>query len=375
LEGQSIWNPIYSPTGHILYRRAPANPGLWAVPFSLSRLEMTGEPFLVEPDGNFASVSSEGTLVFVRGASAARRELVWVNRKGEVEGGVGQPQQNIRRPALSPDERRAAVMGTENENGDIWIHDLQRGTRTRLTFSAGIDWDPAWSPTGDQIVFWGGDDSSLLMKAADGTGQIETLVRSEDRPDGEPDISRDGKFLVYTAAGEKTNLDLWYLPLAPEKSGAPGAGPAKPVVFLQTPASERHPAFSPDGHYLAYVSDESGRDEVYVKQFPGGEGKWQVSVNGGHWPRWSTRGDRLFYAEQNFMLEVPVQNRPSLSLGNPRRLFSGQSTGILVAGGLFGYAVSRDGQRFLMVRNAGEEDTKVSLTVVQNWFAEFKEKN
>ena len=188
-------------------------------------------------------------------------------------------------------------------------------------------------------------------------------------------ISRDGKFLVYTALGEKTTMDLWYLPLAPEKGGAPGAGPANPVVFLQTPASERHPAFSPDGHYLAYVSDESGRDEVYLKQFPGGEGKWQVSVNGGHWPRWSTSSDRLFYVEDNFMLEVPVQTRPSLSLGNPRRLFSGQSTGTLVSGGFFGYAVSRDGQRFLMVRNAGEEGTKVSLTVVQNWFAEFKEKN
>ncbi|MDX1390102.1 MAG: hypothetical protein R3344_12985, partial [Acidobacteriota bacterium] len=208
IENEGIREPIYSSSGHILYRRSTSQAGLWAVPFSLASHEVTGEPFLVDPEGSNASAGGDGVLLYIRGASASLRQLVWVNREGVVEETAGQPQSNIGSPVLSPDGRYVAVMGQENENWDIWIHDLARSTRTRLTFGSKMDWDPTWMPDGKTVVFWDGETRALSSRAADGTGQTEPLL-TEDLPDsGVPTITPDGKTMVF-----------WAVPRSP--TGAP----------------------------------------------------------------------------------------------------------------------------------------------------------
>jgi len=362
LDSQFLWAPFYSSTGHILYRRRGTNAGLWAAPFSLSRLEVTGEPFLIEPDGDYPTVSADGTLLYIRGAGSGLRQLVRVNREGVVEGTIGQPQARIASPSVSPDGRHVAVMARENESWDIWIHDVERGTRTRLTFGAGQDWDPTWTPDGKRVIFWDGSTRAISMKAADGTGETEILVTEKIIDSGIPSVSPDGKLMAFWGINRETREDLYTMPLD---------GDRKPVMLLQTPASEEHPRISPDGRYLAYVSDESGRVEVYLTQFPGGEGKWQVSVNGGQTPAWDRRGDRLYYREEDAIMEVDVVTEPAVELGSPRKLFTAVEAGVEI----FGYTrfdVAPD-ERFMMVREIKEEGVEPSLVLVRNWLSEFQE--
>lgn len=205
------------------------------------------------------------------------QQLIWVDRRGTVLGSIGQPQESIRTPALSPDGRRVAIAATEeNRNQHIWIQDIARGTKTRLTFDAAGDRLPVWSPAGDQIAFeamWSGA-GDIFIQAVDGRGVAHPLVTGPLR-EFAPDWARDGKYLIYQVTDPKTRNDLWYLPLPGER---------KPVPFLQTPFNEAQPAVSPDGRLVAYQSDEFGREEVFVKPFPTGEGKWQVSTKGGVHP-------------------------------------------------------------------------------------------
>jgi len=359
LEGSVIWHPAYSPTGHILFWRGPSNAGLWALPFSLKKLEATGEPFLVVAGGRYATAARDGTLCYVQGTGGQNQQLVWVNASGKVEGVIGQPQYSMRHPVVSPDGRQVAVMINESEVWDIWLLDLSRGTRTRLTFTPSVEWEPTWHPSGTHVAYADAGSKTIVLQRSDGTGEKEVLAKLE--PDGgEPSFTRDGKFLVFTLRGKETKEDIWYVPLEGER---------KPVPFLQTPATEGGAQVSPDGRFLAYVSEDSGRSEVFLKKFPSGEGKWQVSVNGGSWPRWNGRGDKLFYREGTKLMEVAVAAQPSLTLSTPRQLFSGEALGLLMYEPIR-YDVAADGRRFLMVQNAGQGG-EASLVVVQNWIAEF----
>ena len=359
LEGSVIWHPAYSPTGHILFWRGPSNAGLWALPFSLKKLEATGEPFLVVAGGRYATAARDGTLCYVQGTGGQNQQLVWVNASGKVEGVIGQPQYSMRHPVVSPDGRQVAVMINESEVWDIWLLDLSRGTRTRLTFTPSVEWEPTWHPSGTHVAYADAGSKTIVLQRSDGTGEKEVLAKLE--PDGgEPSFTRDGKFLVFTLRGKETKEDIWYVPLEGER---------KPVPFLQTPATEGGAQVSPDGRFLAYVSEDSGRSEVFLKKFPSGEGKWQVSVNGGSWPRWNGRGDKLFYREGTKLMEVAVAAQPSLTLSTPRALISGEELGLLMYEPIR-YDVAADGRRFLMVQNAGQGG-EASLVVVQNWIAEF----
>ncbi len=361
LEGQRIWEPIYSRTGHILYRREPTNEGIWALPFSLSDLEVTGEPFLVVPEGNVPSVSNEGTLVYIRGATTRLTQMIWVDRGGQAIAEIGQAQQQLPWPTLSPDSRRVAVSAIEGDNQDIWIHDVERGTKTRLTFSPEEEGLPAWSPEGDRIAYYKGvpPDAAIEIKRADGTGEPEPLTEGVF-----PSFSPDGRYVAYANWSDDTNLDIWYRPLI---------GEGEPTLLVQTSVNDISPQISPDGRYVAYMSNESGRSEIYIKRFPGGEGKWQVSVNGGHWPRWDGRGGRLFFAEGDGLMEVIVSTDPSLTLGTPRKLFTRDRLGIpLPFGWPPAFDVAPDGDRFVVLQRVGEETPTRGITVVQNWFSEFR---
>ena len=363
IEGQDIRDPAYSPTGHILYNRRPNNSGIWAVPFSVADLETTGEPFRVTEGATLPTVSANGTVVYIPQSNARIGQMAWVDRNGDVLETLGEPHDLFPMPAISPDGTRVAVCAVEGSQWDIWIHELSRGTRTRLTFNGEAN-DAVWTPDGTALIYYDGNSTSdfvLKRRPADGTREPEELG-----PGWFPSPSSDGRYLAYTRRTEGGTSDLWYLDF---ETGD------EPTQFLATDAFEFFPRFSPDGRYIAYVSNESGRQEVYVNRFPSGEGKWQVSVDGGVWPQWSSDGTRLFFAGGDDILEVDVTVEPTIRLGTPRTLFSRPSFSYPMPAGLPpGFAASADGSRFLVVQPVEDDSFDRSVTVVLNWFEGFRKR-
>ncbi len=368
LPGEHIWHPVYSPSGHLLFRRDAPYQGLWAVAFSPSRLEVLGKPFLVAPDARFPTVASDGTLAFARGPFETLTQLVWRDRNGREVGSLGEPGFFAPMPALSPDGRRVAIPLTENERTGIWIFDLERGTGRLLTTEAVAPLAPAWSPSGDRIAYQTGEDQDSLavwVRPADGAGEARLLAHGMGGS-----FSPDGKIFVYSAwrNGEK-DFDLAYVP-------ADGGGTPTPLGRAQ--GIEAEPSVSPDGRYLAYSSwIGAGRSEIEIRSFPSGEGRWQVSSNGGRSPRWSRRGDELFYAHDNDIMAVGVKTTPGLSLGPPRKLFTLEPSGarsVWFGISLEGFDPAQDATRFLTLRNASAGAGGRTITIVQNWFAEFQGK-
>ncbi|MCA1582975.1 MAG: protein kinase [Acidobacteria bacterium] len=371
LPGEHLWHPTYSPSGHLLFRRDAPYRGVWAVAFSLSRLEAVGSPFLVAQNAKFPAAASNGALAFSRGPFETLTRLVWKDRNGREVGTVGEPGFFTPLPALSPDGRRLAIAISEEERTEIWILDLERGTRRRLTaegVSPGAA--PVWSPSGDRIAYQtGGDQDSLAiwMRPADAGGEARLIARGMGGC-----FTPDGKAFVYsTLAGMGTEFNLAYV-----RFGAD----TEPVVLARAPGTQAEPAVSPDGRYVAYSSWLAGRSEVEIRPFPSGEGKWQVSSDGGRSPKWGRNGDELFYARDNDIMAVEVKTSPTLSLGPPRKLFTREQSGAKVEwfGILMdGFETGEDAGRFLMLKNAGSGDPGRGRTIaiVQNWFAEFRGKD
>ncbi len=340
-----------------------------AQPFDTARLELSGEPFPVvdtvyydreEGDVDF-SVSANGVLVY-RGGSQSTR-LVWVDRKGKEIRAVG-PAGEYRNPAVSPDETRIAINRVDSQTGnsDLWLYDLGRDTPSRFTFHSASESDPVWSPDGQYLVFWSNRESTygLYQKLASGVGEEEALVKS-DVVRYPRDWSVDGRFIVYETEDAKTKADLWVLPLF---------GDRKPFPFLQTEFPEREGRLSPSGHWIVYDSTESGRREVYVQSFPTPGSKWQVSTQGGSTPIWRKDGRELFYlADDGRLMAVPVSAGNTFEPGSPEPLFQIRFLGALF-GGIEHYAVSADGQRFLM--NVAVEEAASPITIVLNWTAGLK---
>jgi Tol biopolymer transport system component len=268
--------------------------------------------------------------------------------------------------ALSPDGQRVAVRSDESGNSDVWVHDLTRATNTRLTFDEQTEFQPAWSPSGTEIVYCKG--TSLMRKAADGTGEAVALLQAKNAVYW-PNWSRDGRYLVYEEGSPDTGRDIRYVDL-----GANGVA-GEPVTLLGSPAAERFPNISPNGRFLAYASGESGRSEVYVRPFPSGTGRWQVSLTGGVFPRWRGDGRELYYVGNDMLIAVPVSSDSALTLGQPQTLF--EAAGVSPAAqGARGYDVSADGQRFLTIMpvEGNEQTASPKIRIVQNWHEEFRDR-
>jgi len=365
LEGGSF--PRYVPSGHIVFARGPV---LLAVPFDAGKLEVTGNPVPLEEGlsinmvtgaANF-DVSREGTLVHVMGfAGLTQSDLVWVDRRGATKP-LGLPARAYDQPALSHDARYVAIHIVEESN-DVWTHDTSRGTLTRFSFQPSEDEAPLWSPDGKRLVYSasvGTEPRAILWKNADGSGAEEVLAS----PGGHihlSSISPDGKFLLYTNYEAGSLGDMWLLPLEGER---------KPRPFLQTPFDERDAQFSPDGRWVAYTSNESGPDEIYVQGFPEARGKWQISTGGGYGPRWSQKGQELFYRSGNKMMAVRYSSAPAFAPSTPQLLFEGNYGFHPRREG--NYSVSPDGQRFLMLKNREVDAAQSRIQVTLNWFDELK---
>jgi serine/threonine protein kinase len=358
IEGGDLRAPTYSPTGHLLFTRTRESEGLWAVPFSLSRLEVTGEPFLVVPKGAYGGASSDGTLIYVDSEAGSDVELVWFDSQGTILGTIGQPQRDMQDPAVSPDGTQVAVSGKENEDWDIWIHG-EGGRKERLTFDKGRELMPHWSPDGSRILYHHppGPVASIYAVDWDGGGDRKLII------DGRR-VSLAQDRIAFVRTGDTTRGDLWW-------SSLDTNGDAE--AFLQTDADESSPALSPNGRFVAYTSDESGTPQVYIRPFPEGSRKWQVSVEHGWHVFWSPKGDRLYYHTYNKVMEVQVSTDPVLRLGTPR-LFIDPDRSTLSHGN--GIDVTADGKRFVGIRRVettGEDEVEEGIHVVLNWYSEFRD--
>ncbi len=264
-------------------------------------------------------------------------------------------------PRLSPDGQRIAVSIAPN---DIWLYDMGRDALSRATFGGTFNTVPIWSPDGKRFAFQSnaGGPSSLFWQPADGSGAAERLTKSGGIS-VPTSFSPDGQTIAFAQFHPgTTGFDIWTV----------GLGDRKERPFLETPYNETAARFSPDGHWLAYASDESGRWEVYVRPYPGPGGKWQLSTEGGAEPAWNPTGRELFYRAGTRMMAVPVTLQPGFSSGKPVVLFEGPW--LPTPRTSPNYDVSRDGQRFLMLKSADEDQGAQQIVVVQNWLEELKQR-
>ena len=371
--------PEYVDTGHLIYAAAGS---LQAVRFDVAKREVLSDPVTVVEQvmtaetgaANF-SVARNGTLAYVLGGAAIQRSgtrlLVWVSRQGREEL-IAVPARAYLYPSISPDGTRIAL-AIDDQERDIWTWDVARQKLTRLTFDPGRDWYPAWAPDGRRVVFSSARAGvpNIYSRLADGSGTDERLTTSSNVQFGSPAFTPDGTRLVFTEVVPTTGEDLRWVSMDPSIGRPVGEGQSEPL--LQASFAERNAQISPDGHWLAYESNESGQEEVHVRPFPKvGDGRWQVSSGGGTIPLWARSGRELFYRDGNRMMSASIQTTPKFSAGNPTKLFERDFSGLGRT-----YDVSRNGQRFLMIKNttAGDQtSTLASMVVVLNWFEELKRK-
>jgi len=358
-------------SGYLLYR---ANGALVAQPFDpqSGTLSGTATPVVnnVRDDigvwRSIFAVSQNGVMVYQTGSAAtANSRLVWFDRSGKALAEYDPNETTIIDVRLSPDNKRAAFAAI----GGIWTLDLQRKTKTRITFDQQVVREPAWSSDGKTLVFseqvtTGGGNVELRSKAADGSGAEKTLF-AEQNNFHYPGWSRDGKYVTYLWGDGEKMVSLWIRPVSGDANGD-----AKPVAIVQPPSQQSNLSYyriSPDGHWVAYISDESGQQEVYLTSFPEGKGKWKVSSNGGYYPAWRGDGKEIFYSgSSDDLFACPVIPKGSeIEVGTPQHLFH---TPMPAIGILFD--VSSDGKRLLV--NHSEEEGQAPLQLVTNWPAELK---
>jgi hypothetical protein len=373
LDGGASKRLLADATGVARYA-PPATPGahgqllfirdgtLMAQPFDAEALALVGDAVPVAESVRSFSVSDSGALAYVRGVRSRPDSLVWLDRDGRENAaaptvGAG-AFFNLR---LSPDESSVAFDRSSEVNTDVWVMDLSRGADTRITFDPTTDNLPIWSPDGLRILWSarrGGRGFNLYTKAASGGGDEERLIEMGTVTGWASDWSRDGRFVLYQRPGDKTGQDLWMAP----QPGAKPAGDGKPVPYLNSQFNEANGVFSPDGRWVAYESDESGRFEVYVQAFPLTREKDRISTGGGISPAWSAKGELFYLAADRRLMSVPYR-------GTADTFEPGAATPLFALPGAAtrrAFAVSADGRRFLATKPL-EGEANEPITVVLNW--------
>jgi Tol biopolymer transport system component len=367
-------------TGHLLFLRQDT---LIAQQFDVRAGEVVGEAFPVASGVSFlnltgnspVSVSGDGTLVYSRGSlgTIASNQLVWYDRSGKPDaprliGGAAR-QDPILTPALSPDQRSLAFSrpgGTTN-SGIIWLRDLNRGTDLRLTSNSGGNYSPAWSPNSDRFAFMANtpNDFKIFQKAVNPAAIEELLVSGTRAPLRPSQYSPDGKYLVYTGQEPKTNLDVLILSL----ESTPGE--RKPEPLLSSESNELHGQISPNQKWIAYTSDASGGQEVYLQPFPSVDRVTRVSLEGGMMPRWRGDSKELFFVDlDGTMMAAPVSDNPAAvsPVGAPVPLFESNIILGPTVNIVYQYDVTADGKRFAVVTTGTNDTSSAStMTVVVNW--------
>ena len=363
-------NAAYLQSGQLLFTRGST---LMAQPFDIGSLKLSGEPHPVAdhiesgatrstlPIATFAA-SPNGVLLWRHDNRSSLSSLQWFDRSGKALGVVGEAA-DYSNPALSPDESKLSVSirDPQTKTRDIWIFDLVRGGKTRLTFDPADDLDCIWSPDGTRIAFTSdrAGQRNIYWKLADGSGPEELVLGGKDGQQNVVDWSRDGKYLLYGHDPDRVQ-HLYVLPLA---------GDRKPVLFIKTPFATQQGHFSPNDRWVAYRSPESGRNEVFVQGFnldpSQPRGKWQVSTEGGELPRWRGDGKELFFhfTDSFFAVDVTTDG-PAFTAGIPKRLFDIPAVSASSTHGE--YVVTRDGQRFLVAMQSDKAAAQ-PIEVVVNW--------
>jgi serine/threonine-protein kinase len=346
--------------GYLIYARAE---GLMAAPFDLARLDLTG-PSVPVVDGVITnlsggahfSVAGNGTLAYVRGSvGEADRDLVWTGLDGVTKGPI-RMKNNGQTFQLSPDGTRILRNNVTGPSRDLWIDNFVRGTTTRVT-SQGNNYSPIWSRDAQWVTY--GKDlpaPNLFRRPVEG-GEAEERLTTSANGQSAGGWSPDGRTLVYTEFDPVSGSDIWLLTLG-----------AKPRPFLQTRFNEGNPMISPDGRSLAYQSNESGRFEIYVRSFPDGEKRWQLSLDGGIVPMWSPTGRDLFFRSTgNQMMAASITAGGGSEWTKPRALFDARPYEDR-------YSVSPDGQRFLMMPHLALDAAPTQVNLVLNWVSELKQR-
>ena len=354
-------NAAYASPGYLLFSRDKT---LFAQRFDLKRFAVTGEASVLLTDLLYQqqvkravfAVSDNGLLVAQTGSGVALSQLLWFDRKGTQLSAVSKPDVygNV---ALAPNGKFVALSITDldSQNTNIWTYDLQRGSAKRLTFDPAANQVPIWRPDAGQLVFSSNRQSfnDLYVKDADGRGEEKLIVRGGTNNFAN-DWSRDGKYILYTR-----DTDLWCVTHPELKSS----------LLLKAPSVLRNGQFSPDGKWVAYASNETGKWQIYVTSFPEARGKWQVSSGGGEQPRWRGDGKELFYlSSDGKVMAAPVTTAANFDAGTPVALFQATPRQPVPLYDLFVYDVSRDGQRFLINTQVKSAETQ-PMSLVLNWTA------
>jgi serine/threonine-protein kinase len=370
----------YVPTGHLVYMHEGT---LFAVPFDLNHLEVTDQPVPIldrvatnpGTGGAQFSFSETGNLVYVAGGSVVQNlSIYWMDRQGKFTPLRETPGEYFA-PALSPDGKRLAMNIRDGRRTNTWVYEWERDTLTRLTFGGTFTGSPVWTPDGQRITYTFLEKdgaSNVYWKRADGAGDALPLTESKNQK--YPSSWRpDGKVLAYTQLNPDTSWDILTLAIEGDEKSGWKAGEPKP--FLNSPFNEVDAAFSPDGRWLAYGSDESGNSEVYVRPFPGPGGKWQISTGGGLLPRWSRSSKEFFYrtTDSKIMVAAYTTTRDSFHADKPQLWSPGQFTG---RGPTSNFDVHPDGKRFAVLKAPATGETlpvnKVSF--IFNFFDELRRK-
>ena len=354
---------------------------LFAVLFDSTRLEMVGRPVPILEDVRTSILagsaqldfSRDGTLVYLPAKGLNNQVAIFrMDSQGEMDSLLNIPG-DYTTPQFSPDGKRLALSIEKDGNRNIWIYELERGTLSRLTFHPGLEHNPVWTPDGQRVTFHSnrhGGAANIYWKRADFMDDAERLTESQN-PQFAADWSPDGSVFSYFELDPETGFDVWMLPM--ERDGAKGTKPGKLVPFSRTPFVELGAYFSSDGRWVAYLSNESGSGEIYVRPYPGPGGKWQVSSGGGTFCIWSKNGRELFYLNREVprkIMVVPYSADGDLfRAGKPRLWSDGE---IMTRGNAWSFGLHPDGKRFAVLKAA--EDTEAQevthVNIVTNWFDE-----